>query len=176
LRAEDLGDALYQARFDGSVPDVKVKDGVVTIRYPRRLWLPGMKQRVAEVKLNTAIPWQIALKGSGAMMTAELGDLDLLDLEANGAGSTFHIEIPKPTRVVHIRLAGSGSEFTVRRPSGVAARVQSKGWSSAVVLDDQTVSGTSSEGRLQSPNYEGAALRYDIETSGSGSMITITTD
>jgi hypothetical protein len=27
----------------------------------------------------------------------------------------------------------------------------------------------------QSPNYEGAATRYDIETSGSGSMTTITT-
>ena len=28
---------LYQARFEGPVPDVKAKDGVVTIRYPRRL-------------------------------------------------------------------------------------------------------------------------------------------
>ncbi len=29
--------------------------------------------------------------------------------------------------------------------------------------------------RLQSPNYEGAALCYDIEMSGSGSMITVAT-
>jgi hypothetical protein len=108
-------------------------------------------------------------------MTAELGGLDLLELEADGAGSTFDVELPEPTRVVLIRLGGSGSQFNVRRPPGVAARVQRKGWGSGVVFDDQMVSGMSSDGRLQSPNYEGATLRYDIETSGSGSMITITT-
>lgn len=175
LRAGDLAGALYQARFEGPVPDVKVKDGVVTIRYPRRLWLPSTEKRVAEVTLSTAIPWQIALKGGGAMLSAELGGLDLLELEANGAGSTFRVDLPEPARVVPIRLGGGGSELIVRRPPGVAARVQTKGWGSGVVFDDQTVSGMSSDGRLQSPNYEGAALRYDIETSGSGSMITITT-
>jgi len=175
LRAGDLAGALYRARFEGPVPDVKVKDGVVTIRYPRRLWVPGKEKRAVEVTLSTAIPWQIALKGGGAQMTAELGGLDLLELEANGAGSTFHVELPEPTRVVPIRLGGSGSEFTVRRPPGVAARVQRNGWGSGVFFDDQTVSERSSDMRLQSPNYEGAALRYDIEMSGSGSMITITT-
>ena len=94
LRAGHLAGALYQARFQGPVPEVKVKAGVVTIRYPRHLWLLGAKKRAAEITLSTAIPWQIVLKGSGAMMTAELGGLDLLELEANGAGSTFHVELP----------------------------------------------------------------------------------
>jgi hypothetical protein len=129
----------------------------------------------AEVTLSTAIPWSIVIRSGGSEVAADLGGLDLLDMEANGAGSMFRIEVPKPRRVVPIRLGGSGTEFTVRRPPGVAARVQLKGWGSGVVFDDQTVSGMSSDGRLQSPNYEGAALRYDIETSGSGSMITITT-
>jgi DNA-binding MarR family transcriptional regulator len=170
LRAGDLTDVLYQARFEGPVPDVKVKEGVVTIRYPKRLWLPGTEKGAAEITLSSAVPWKIALKGGGAMMTAELGNLDLLELEANGAGSTFHIEIPKPRREVPIRLGGSGSEFIVRRPPGIAARVQTKGWGSGFVFDNQAVGDRS----LQSPNYEGAALRYDIEASGSGSMMTIT--
>ena len=118
LRAGDLEGALYQARFEGPVPDVKVKDGVVTIRYPRRLWVPGTEKRAAEVTLSTAIPWQIALKGSGAMVTAELGGLDLLELEANGAGSMFRVDLPEPTRAVPIRLGGSGSEFTVAASAG----------------------------------------------------------
>ena len=178
LRAGELAGALYQARFEGPVPDVKVKNGVVTIRYPKpkRQWLPRKEKRVAEITLSTAIPWQIALKGGGAEMTAELGGLDLLEIEANGAGSMFSVDLPKPSRVVPIRLGGGGSIFTVRRPPSVAARVQMKGWGSLVDFDDQTVSGMSSDGWLQSPNYEGAAQRYDIETSGSGSMITITTD
>ena len=72
--------------------------------------------------------------------------------------------------MVPIRLGGSGSEFTVRRPPGAAARVHMKGWGSAVVLDDQMASG---EARLQSPNYEGATRRYDLEVTGTGSMITV---
>jgi DNA-binding MarR family transcriptional regulator len=174
LRAGDLAGALYQARFEGPVPEVKVKGGVVTIRYPRKLWVTG-EDRTAEVTLSTAVPWQIALNGGGAMMTAKLGGLDLLELEANGAGSMFQVDLPKPARVVAIQLGGSGSEFTVRRPAGVAARVQTKGWGSGVIFDDQTVSEWNSDMRLQSPNYEGAAVRYDIETSGTGSMFTITT-
>jgi DNA-binding MarR family transcriptional regulator len=175
LRGGDLAGALYQARFEGLVPEVKLKDGVVAIRYPRRLWVPDKEKRVAEITLSSAIPWQIALKGGGAEMTAELGELSLLELEANGAGSMFHIVLPEPTRVVPMRLGGSGSQFTVRRPPGAAARVQGKGWGSGVVFDDQMISGMSSDAGLQSPNYEGAVLRYEIETSGSGSMITITT-
>lgn len=175
LRTANLAGALYQARFEGPVPDVKVNEGVVTIRYPRRGWLPSREQRAAEVTLNTAIPWSIVIRSGGSEVTAELSGLDLLELEVNGAGSTFRVNLPEPTRAVPVLLGGSGSEFTVRRPKGVAARVQPKGWGSGVVFDDQPIIGKSSDGRLQSPNYEGAALRYDIETSGSGSMITITT-
>ncbi len=73
--------------------------------------------------------------------------------------------------MVPIRLDGNGSEFTIRRPPGVAARVHLTGWGSGVVFDDQTASG---EARWQSPNYDGAAQRYDLEVSGTGSMITVT--
>jgi DNA-binding MarR family transcriptional regulator len=173
LRAGNLAGALYQGRFEGPVPEVKVKDGVVTIRYPKSLWVPSIKKRVAEVTLSTTIPWQIALKGGGADMTAEIAGLDLLEMEANGAGSAFRVDLPEPSGVVPIRLGGFGSEFIVRRPPGVAARVQVKGWGSDVVFDDQSLSGVSND--MQTPNYEGAARRYDIEMSGSGSMITITT-
>jgi len=175
LRVGDLAGALYQARFDGPAPDVKVKEGVVTIRYPRRLWIPSTEKRTAEVTLSTAIPWSIVIRSGGSEVTAELGGLDLLEMEANGAGSMFHVELPEPSGVVPLHLGGSGSAFTVQRPPGVAARVQLKGWGSGAVFDGQMVGGMGSDGRLESPNYEGAALGYDIETSGSGSMITITT-
>jgi DNA-binding MarR family transcriptional regulator len=37
VRADEEMAGLYEARFEGPVPGVKTKDGVVTIRYPRRL-------------------------------------------------------------------------------------------------------------------------------------------
>ncbi|HZW03962.1 MAG TPA: MarR family transcriptional regulator [Anaerolineaceae bacterium] len=162
---------LYRANFTGSMPSVKVEAGTITIRYPQRLWLPARRQRKAEIELNAAIPWQIVIWSGGSEVAAELGGLDLLELDANGAGSMFLIELSEPARVVPIRLGGSGSQFTVRRPPGVAARVHLQGWGSGVVLDGQT--GYSSDARLQTPDYEGAARGYDLEVSGSGSMVTV---
>ncbi|HEV2404190.1 MAG TPA: MarR family transcriptional regulator, partial [Ktedonobacterales bacterium] len=174
VRANDAMSALYQASFKGPVPDVKASDGVVTIRYPRRLWILGGDPRVAEVTLSTAIPWQIAIQGGASEIIAELGNLDLAGLEVKGGLSSIHLELPTPSGVVPIRISGGASDITVRRPAGAAARVHLKGWVSAFVFDDQTFSDVGNNVRLQSSNYEATAPYYDIEVSSSASMVTIT--
>src|SRR5262249_5068492 len=63
LRADDQMAELYRARFQGPLPEVKTKDEVVTIRYPRRLWTLGKEKRAAQVTLNSTIPWQIMIQG-----------------------------------------------------------------------------------------------------------------
>src|SRR5437588_8277528 len=174
LRTTEGMAELYQARFEGPVPDVKAKDGVVTLRYPRRLLGLGGKQRQAEVTLNVAIPWQIVIQGGASNVTAELGGLDLAGLEVKGGLSMIRLELPAPSSVVPIRISGGASQITVRRPAGVAARVHLKGWVSELVLDDQTFSAVGNDVRLQSPGFELTAPYYDIEVVGSASMVTIT--
>ena len=174
LRTDDEMGELYQARFEGPVPDVKTKDGVVTIRYPRRLWLPGAAQREAEVILSTAIPWQIVIQGGASETTAELGSLNLAGLEIKGGASMTSLELPTPSGIIPILISGGASEVTVRRPVGVAARVHLKGWASQFVFDDQTFSAIGNDVRMQSPNFEPNAPYYDIEVASSASMVTIT--
>ena len=174
LRTDDGMAALYQARFEGPMPSVAAKEGVVTIRYPRRLWVLGGEQRVAEVTLSVAIPWRIVIQGGAAEITAELGSLDLAGLEVKGGLSMIRLELPVPSGVVPIRISGGASQVTVRRPAGVAARVHLKGWASAFVFDDQTFSDVGNDVRLQSPGYEAPAPCYDIEVASSASMVTIT--
>ncbi len=176
LRTDDGMDALYQARFEGPVPDVKTADGVVTIRYPRRLWVLSGGQGAAEVTLSVAIPWRIAIQGGAAEITAQLGSLDLAGLEVKGGLSMIRLELPAPSGVVPIRFSGGASEVTVRRPAGVAARVHFKGWVSTFVFDDQTFSDVGNDVRLQSPGFDPTVPYYDIEVSSSASMVTITTD
>src|SRR5258707_4823819 len=72
LRTTEGMAELYQARFEGPVPEVKAKDGIVTISYPRRLLGLGGQQRAAEVTLSRAIPWQIVIQGGASEITAEL--------------------------------------------------------------------------------------------------------
>ncbi len=174
VRADSEIAELYQARFAGSVPDVKTKDGVVTIRYPRHLWVLGGGQGAAEITLNVALPWWIVIQGGASDITAELGSLNLAGLEVKGGLSTIRLELPVPSGVVPIRISGGASQITVRRPAGVAARVHLKGWASEFVFDDQTFSNLGNDVRLQSPGYEATAPCYDIEVSSSASMVTIT--
>ncbi len=174
LRAGDAKGALYQARFGGSIPDVKVKEGVVTIRYPRRLWIPGGKQRVAEVELTTAIPWQIAIQGGASEVAAELVGLNLAGLEIKGGLHMVHLKLPMPENVVPVRISGGASGVTIRRPAGVAARAHLKGWVTEFVFDDQVFSAMGNNVRLQSNGYETATQGYDIEVASSASMVTIT--
>ena len=174
LRAGDGKGALYQARFEGPVPDVKAKDGVVTIRYPRRLWVPSREKRAAEVTLSRAIPWQIVIQGGAWEITAELGGLNLAGLEVKGGLSMVRLDLPAPSGVVPMRISGGASEVIIRRPAGTAARVHIKGWAYKFVFDDQTFSAVGNDVRLQSPGFDPATPYYDIEVASSASQLTIT--
>ena len=173
LRADKGMDELYRAHFEGTIPDVKVKDGTVTIRYPRHKWLAIHEQRTAEVALNVGIPWQIEMQGGASVISADLSDLDLLGLEVNGGMSMIEVELPAPTRVVPVRINGGASEIKIRRPAGVAARVHLKGWASTLAFDDQSYEKVGSDVRLQSSGYDGATARYDIDVAGSASTVHI---
>jgi DNA-binding MarR family transcriptional regulator len=176
LRTEKSMTDLYQARFEGPTPDVKLVDGVVSIRYPRRLWSMGGKQRTANIALNATIPWQIVIQGGAAEITAELGRANLAGLEMGGGANVIHIELPMPGGVVPIRISGGASSITVQRPVGAAARVHLKAWVSTFVFDDKRFSDLGNDVRLQSPDYDVNAPYYDIEVASSASMITITSD
>jgi DNA-binding MarR family transcriptional regulator len=166
---------LYQARFEGPVPEVKTADGVVTMRYPRRLWGLTGGVGAAEVTLNTAIPWRIAILGGGSMITAELAGLNLAGLEIKGGGSMIRLELPAPLGQVPIQISGGASVITVLRPAGIPVRVHLKGWASTFVFDDQTFTNLGNDARLQTPNYDPTVPAYDIDVSSSTSMVTITT-
>lgn len=164
---------LYHAHFEGPVPEVKANGGLVSIRYPRRLLPTIREKRAAEVALNASIPWHIEITGGGTLVNATLEGLDLAGLEITGGGSIIDVKLPTPSGVVPVRISGGGSQITIRRPADVATRVHLKGMGSMFVFDDQSNIGSGM--RLQSPAYDTAERRYDIEVTSSGSMVTIST-
>lgn len=173
--AADLGGDLYRATFDGSPPaNVSTKNGVVSFRYPHRLWGLGAA-RNTQIVLNTAIPWQISIKGGASAIEAHLDGLDLTGLEIGGGVSSIEVELPVPTRAVPIRISGGASEITVRRPEGVPARAHLKGWASNFVFDGHAHSPMRKTTLVHSPDYDANAPHYDIEVASPASMVTITT-
>jgi len=165
--------ALYQGHFEGTPPDVKVEEGMVTIRNRRRLWLLEWGQLDAEIVLNTTIPWQIEIRGGAAGVTADLTDIDLTALNVSYGMSEVKLNLPVPSATVPLRISGGASEVTIQRPASIPARVRFTGWASTIVFDTEALGGMRNDLRLQSPGYEDAIGRYDIEISGNASMITI---
>lgn len=174
LRADDRMSRLYQARFEGPLPGVKVKDGVVTIQYPRRLLGLGDKQGAAEIALSTAIPWQIVIQREAAEVEAQLGGLDLANLRITGGFSTIRLKLPTPSGVVPIHITGGASEITIARPADVTAQVHLKGGVSSLIFDDQTFNSGGNNMRLQSSGFDPTAPYYDIEITGYANRVTIT--
>jgi DNA-binding MarR family transcriptional regulator len=165
---------LYQAHFEGPAPEVKVTAGEVVIRYLRRLWkLTGGPPRAAEVTLSSTIPWQIVIQGGGADLTAELERLDLRELEVKGGGSMIRLNLPVPSGVVPIHISGGASVVTVRRPAGVAARVNVKGVGSMVDFDAHKYFGTGNNAMLHSADFTTTGPHYSFDIVSAGSLITI---
>lgn len=176
LHADDQMTRLYQARFEGPLPNVSVKEGEVSIRYPRRLLGLGEKRGRAEIALNAAIPWQIVLHGGAPEIEAHLRGLDLARAEIMGGFSLIRLELGAPTGRVPIQIKGGASEITVMRPAGVAARARFKGWVSELAFDEQAWSGAGNNVRLQSTGFDPTVPCYDIEVTGHVNRVTIASD
>lgn len=173
LQADAAMTDLYQAKFQGPTPEVKTKEGVITMRYPRRLWGMADPHKTAVVKLNATIPWDIQVEGGPADIAAELVKLNLASLEVKGGLSMIRLTLPPPTGIIPIKISGSASHVIVLRPQGVAARVHLKGWVSDFTFDGQLTTGIGNDVRLTSTGYRGSGPCYDIEVKSSASSVLI---
>jgi DNA-binding MarR family transcriptional regulator len=173
LRAASGMDDLYRARFEGAAPKVKVEDGTVTVRYSRRFKLFSLRRHSEEVTLNAAVPWEVEVRGGAFEIEADLGGLGLSSFVLKGGARDLALTLPEPSGVVPVRLSGGASKVGIRRPAGVKARMSVKGGVSKLTFDEQHFDAVGGKVRLQSPGYDGATDRYEIEVSGGASEITV---
>jgi DNA-binding MarR family transcriptional regulator len=168
-----MGD-LLRARLEGSTSQVRAQNGTVTVRQRRRR-LPsvGRDEHANEIQLNGSIPWEVEVRGGASNLAADLGELKLGSLEIKGGASQVELTLPPPSGTIPLRVLGGAEGLTVRRPKGVAARVYVSRGASGLVFDEQRHGAVGGETSLQSPDYEHAAHRYDIEVSGGVSDLTI---
>lgn len=179
---------LYKAHFDGPVPRMRVRGGVVTVGYPRFSWFDWRAQwgdqnlevsahwrkDRGEIALSAAVPWSIELRGGATRIKADLRVLRLESFEMRGGASKIELVLPRPVGVVPIRIAGGMSRLSVERPIGVAVGLEVRGGVSEVNLDGNVHKG---HGRLslQTPGASSSPDRYEIEITGGASKMTIST-
>ena len=183
----DLGPELYRAKFSGAIPSARVRDGVVTIRYPRFAWF-DWRTRVGDqwlnasahwrpdrtdIVLNTALPWAVQLRGGATSLTADLRHVRLTELEMNGGAGAISLALGQASGVVRVRIHGGTGDLTVVRPAGTAATLHLKGGFNKATLDGVEIK--SGPRRVSTPDADRAVHRYEIELHGGANKVTVRT-
>lgn len=173
LRAVSGMDDLYKASFEGAIPTVSVEGGTVTFRYSKRFGLFEWRRQSGEVTVNAGVPWEVEMRGGASGVEADLTGSKISSFVLKGGISDFSLTLPEPSGVVPVRLSGGASKVKIRRPGRVEARVRVKGGAATLTFDAQSFDAVGGAVRLQSPGYDGASDRYDIELAGGASEISI---
>ena len=182
--ATDLGTELYRARFSGAIPSARVRDGVVTIRYPRFAWF-DWRARVGdqflnasahwnrdatELRLNAALPWSIELRGGATALAGDLRGLDLETVDLKGGAGSVALTLGAPVGIMRVRLWGGAGDVLIARPEGTPTTLAIHGGYRKATLD-----GTAawSHGRTATPGAETAPDRLEIEVRGGANRVTV---
>jgi DNA-binding MarR family transcriptional regulator len=171
IRGAELDD-LYRARFEGAVPQVRLRDGVVTVQYKGR-WQWDWRERQVDVALNARIPWDVEVVGGATKLQGKFGLIDLRSFELTGGVDQLRLTLGRPTGDVPVRLTGGGNHFRIERPKGVAVRLKLGGGAGGIDFDHQRLGGTGGHTLLESTGATDATDRFEVEVTGGASRITV---
>lgn len=164
---------LFLARFDGRPPRVAVRDGTVTVAYPRFGPL-GRGRSGATFSLSREVTWDVEVRGGVARLEADLSRLALSRLEVRGGSHAVRLRLPAPRGTVAVRLTGGASDVTVRRPAGSEARLRVTGGATSLSFDAQRLGAVGGTVLLETPGFAAATDRYDLELTGGAAGLSVT--
>jgi hypothetical protein len=171
LRSGTAPDELIRASFGGPPPDVRAVDGVVTMRYSRRL--VDTRSRLADVALNPAVIWSIEVEGGVTDLDGDLDAVRLAGFDVRGGANHIRVGLGMPDGNARITIDGGASAIRFDRPGGAAAAVQVRGGVSRLRFDGRRVTPPAGTFRVQSKDFAGATDRYDLELSGGASDLVV---
>ena len=172
IRVDASMASIYRGEYYGPRPRVTEAEGVISIDYPRFNPL-AWGRTAADITVHPSVAWFVHIRDGVSRWDADLRNVDLAGMDVRGGVSRVDLQLPRPAGTVRVRVSGGASQLRIRRPSGVAARIQIGGGASKLALDDQGFGAVGGPVRLESPDYSAAADRYEIEIGGGASKITI---
>jgi hypothetical protein len=156
------------------VPQVRLRDGTVTVQYKGwgKPW--DWRKRTAELTLNQSIPWTIDIHGGASRINGDLRTVDLAGLLLNGGVDTMRLALGSPSGAVPVRVIGGANKVRIDRPAGVAIRLRLVGGAAGIELDRQKLGATGGGTVLESANAGDATDVFEVEVTGGSSRIQIT--
>ena len=182
--ATDIED-LYRARFEGSVPQVRLRDGTVTIQYKGgggagsarkgvlfASWQWGWQERRADVSLNAAIPWDVEIVGGAGKLQGKFAALDLRSFELTGGIDQLRLTLGQPAGDVPIRLTRGMNNVRIERPTGTHLRLKLEGGAGRIDFDGKRLGGTG-DTVLETTGAGDTTDRYLVDIVGGAGRITV---
>lgn len=178
-----LGAELYRARFAGAIPSARVRDGAVTVRYPRFAWFDWRvrigdnrvnasghwRRDATDVVLNAALPWRIEFRGGVSSATLDLRGVRLEELTFTGGVGSIQLDLGRPAGVVPITMSGGAHDLAIRRAPGVPLRLAVTGGFNEAMVDGQRHRG---DNRLDVGDAR-ASDRFEVRSSGGVNNIAV---
>lgn len=113
------------------------------------------------------------MRGGVSEIDADLGGLRLGPLNLNGGADRIELALPRPDGTTAVGVDGGANMVMIYRPIGVAVRLRVRGGVGAVSLDGRRYDAQGGDTHLETPDYHGAADRYDIEFRGGAHSLTV---
>ncbi len=171
LRPGDDPADLYRASFEGSTPQVRLRDGRVLVQFKGFGF--DWRGRTATFGLNTTIPWTIEVVGGVQKVEADLRSIQLRTLDIVGGSERVQLELGQPVGETAIRIVGGVKTLRVERPKGVPMRLEVAGGAESIVLDGTRIEKRGGPTSLKSTGWGPDRDRIHLSVVGGVHSIDI---
>jgi hypothetical protein len=162
---------LVNARFTGTIPDVRIRGGTVTVIYP--LWPFNRRATSSRIGLNPTIPWSLRADDGVAHVKADLRQLDVQAIRFAAGVSDVSLRLPVPLAVIPVEIAGGAHRVRIHLPAGVAARLEVAKGAADVDFDGQGFGAVGGRLRLENRAASDSDTGYRIRCGAGVSKLTV---
>ncbi|MGE5603320.1 MAG: LiaI-LiaF-like domain-containing protein [Nitrososphaerales archaeon] len=161
------GGLRYHSRRRGELLDVEMKMRVEPVAFLN--WTPGGYDW--DVRLNPDVSLALKLETGASKNLLDLRDLKVTELKLETGASASELTLPASAGYTRAKVQAGAARVDIRIPGGVAARIKASGALASVRVDETRFPGF--DNRYQSPDYDSAANKVDIEVETGVGAVTV---
>jgi hypothetical protein len=161
------GGLKYRSHRRGDALDVVMKMAVEPVAFLN--WSPGGYDW--DVRLSEDVPLVLKCETGASRSQLDLHDLKVTELKLETGASETQVTLPASAGYTRVKVQSGAARVDVKVPGGVAGRIKSSGALASIRIDETRFPGF--DNRYQSPDYESAANKVDIEIETGVGAVTV---
>lgn len=150
----------------GDQADVRVDPGDV-----RDLFRAVGPPHGVTVRVASDVPTSVRMEGGAGDFTLDMRDILVTDARIETGASNVHVILPTPRGEVPIRIEGGATSIDIEVPSGVEARITTRG--AAISFSSSNPRIAVAAGAGETSGYSAARDRVTVTFEGGAASVTV---